>query len=199
MSPAFDKRVAAENFFDLARGRRVQVQELHVVTGVGFVDRRNVRRVIIESGEPFLLLFVRPIVLRGSDVVIRFSGALFERTRRVHRCKRRGAQILRSLFSFRANIRGDTDQMMAQNVLPDFVQIFGYVRDEILRCRMFPLDLLEAFNRRLFGILMASSTYGLGSTSLRFVRPAIRIFGICDSMATRLRTRSSRGAKFLLM
>jgi hypothetical protein len=38
--------------------------------------------------------------------------------------------------------------MMAQNVLANFVQIFGYVMDENLRGRMFALDLLENFNRR---------------------------------------------------
>ena len=152
MRPAFDERVAAENFLDLGRGRRVQVQELHVMTGVGFVDRRNVRGVIIEGGQPFLLLFLWPIILSGCDIVIGLGRALLERTGRVHRCKRRGTQVLRSLFDLRANLRGDADQMMAQDVLPNFVEIFGYVRNEFVRRRMFALDLLENFNRRLVWI-----------------------------------------------
>ena len=152
MRPAFDERVAAENFLDLGRGRRVQVQELHVMTGVGFVDRRNVRGVIIEGGEPFLLLFFRPIVLGGCDVIVSLGRTLLERTGRVHRRKRRGTQILRGLFDLRANLRGDTDQVMTRDVFPSFVQIFGYVRNEFVRHRMFALDLLENFNRRLVWI-----------------------------------------------
>ena len=42
--------------------------------------------------------------------------------------------------------------MMAQDVLPNFVEIFGYVRNEFVRRRMFALDLLENFNRRLVWI-----------------------------------------------
>ena len=84
MRPSFDERVAAENFFHFARGRRVQVHELYIMTGVGFVDRCNVRRIIIEGGEPFLLLFVRPVFLRGRDVIVGLSGALLEGTGRVH-------------------------------------------------------------------------------------------------------------------
>ena len=42
--------------------------------------------------------------------------------------------------------------MMAQDVLPNFVQIFGDVRNQFVRRRMFALDLLEDFNRRLVWI-----------------------------------------------
>src|SRR5207244_1480417 len=152
MCPAFDECVTTENLFHFARWRRVQVQELYIMAGIGFMNRNDVGGVIVEGGEPFLFLFLWPIVLGGCDVIVGLGRALLERTRRVHRGKRRGPQILRSLFNFRANVRGDTDQMMAQNVLPNFVQIFGYVRDEILRCGVFALDLLENFNRRLVWI-----------------------------------------------
>ena len=48
MRPAFDEGVAAENFLDLRRRRGIQVQELHVMAGVGLVDGNDIGRVIIE-------------------------------------------------------------------------------------------------------------------------------------------------------
>src|SRR5256886_13662433 len=95
---------------------------------------------------PYTTLFRSPIVLRRRDVIICLGSALFERTGRVHRGKRRGAQILRSLFYFCANVRGDANQMMAQNVLTNFVEVFGDIRDELVRRWVFALDLLEDFN-----------------------------------------------------
>ena len=77
------------------------------MTGVSFVNRNDVGGVIIEGGEPFLLLFLRPIVLRRRDVVIRFIGAFLEWTWRVHRRERGGAQVLRGLFHLRSNLRWD--------------------------------------------------------------------------------------------
>ena len=117
------------------------------MAGVSFVNGNDVGSVIIEGGEPFLLLCFRPILLRGCDVIICVSGALLEGTGRVHRRKRGCPQILRRLFHFRPNVRGDADQMTAQNVLANFVQVFANIRDEFVRRRMFALDLLENFNR----------------------------------------------------
>ncbi len=42
--------------------------------------------------------------------------------------------------------------MMAHNVLPNFVEVFGDIWNEFIRGRMFALDLLEDFNRRLVWI-----------------------------------------------
>ena len=39
--------------------------------------------------------------------------------------------------------------MLAQDVFANFVQVFGHVRDEILRRGMFALDLPENFDWRL--------------------------------------------------
>ena len=112
------------------------------------MKRDNIRGVIVESGEPFLLLFLRPVVLGGRDVIIRLGRALLERTGCVHRCKRGGAQILRGLFHLGANVRWNADQMTARNVFPNFVQVFGYIGDEILRRGMLTLNLFKDFNRR---------------------------------------------------
>ena len=117
------------------------------MTGISFMNRNDVGGVIVEGGEPFLFLFLRPLVLRRRDVVIGLGSPLLEWTRRIHRCKGRGAQILRRLFDLCANLRGDADQMTVQNVLADFVQVFANIRDEFVRRRMFALDLLEYFNR----------------------------------------------------
>ena len=66
MRPSFDKGVAAEDFFQLARRRCVQVQELYIMTWVSFVNRDNVGGVKIKGREPFLFLFRRPVVLLAS-------------------------------------------------------------------------------------------------------------------------------------
>jgi hypothetical protein len=116
------------------------------------MNRDNVRGVIIKGGEPFLLLFLRPVVLRGSDIIICLRRALLEWTWRIHRGKGRRTEILRGLFDLGANVRWDGDQMMARDVFPYFVQVFGYIGDEILGRRMLALDLLENFNRRLVWI-----------------------------------------------
>src|SRR5207249_10973729 len=63
-----------------------------------------------------------------------------------------GTKLLRSLFDFRSNIRGDGDQMMARDVFANFVEILCYVGNEILRSRMLALDLFEGFNGRLVWI-----------------------------------------------
>src|ERR1043166_9849165 len=100
--------------------------------GVGFKDRRNVGRVIIEGGEPFLFLFLGPLILGRCDVIIGLGRALLERAGRVHRCKRRGAQILWGLFDLRPNRRRAADQMMAHDILPNFIQTLGYIRNEFV-------------------------------------------------------------------
>src|SRR5437899_6591596 len=125
MRPAFDESIAAENFLDPARWRRVQVQELHIMAGVGFVDRRNVRGVIVEGGEPLLFLFLRPMMFRRSDVIIRLVGSFLEWARCVHRGKRGGVQILRRLFDLRAYVRWDADPLTVEDVLPTFGQVLA--------------------------------------------------------------------------
>src|SRR5438034_4668299 len=97
------------------------------MAGISFMNRNDVGGVIVESSEPFLLLFLRPIVLRRRDVVIGLGRALLEWTGGIHRCKGRGAQILRSLFDLCANFRGDVDQITVQYVLANFVLFFGEI------------------------------------------------------------------------
>src|SRR4029077_11232601 len=113
MRPSLDERVAAKDFFNLARRRCVQAQELHIMTRVSFMDRDDVGRVIIEGGEPFFFLFFWPVFLRGRDVVIGLVGAFLEWTGRVHRSKRGGPEILRCLLHLRSDFRWDADQTTA--------------------------------------------------------------------------------------
>src|SRR4029450_1046349 len=101
-----------------------------------------------ERGEPFLLFLLRPTLFRRCDVVISLGGAFLERTWSIHRGEGGGAQILRGLFYFRANLRRNSDQPTAHNVFAKLVQIFGNVRDQFVRSRMLALDLLENLYRR---------------------------------------------------
>src|SRR5439155_14559416 len=80
------------------------------------------------------------------------SGALLERTRSVHGREGCGAQILRRFFYFRTNLRWEPYQAMAHNIFSKLVQVFGNIWDEFVRTRMFTLDLLENFDRRLVRI-----------------------------------------------
>ena len=64
MRPAFDEGIAAENLLDLGRGRSVQMQELHVMPGISLVNRDDIGGVIVERGQPFVLLLLRPVAPR---------------------------------------------------------------------------------------------------------------------------------------
>ena len=81
------------------------------MTRVRFMNRDDIRGIIIEGRKPFLFLLLRPVVLRGCDVVIRLVGAFLEWTGRVHRSKGGGAEILRGLFDLCSDVRRDADQM----------------------------------------------------------------------------------------
>ena len=84
MSPAFDKGVTAKNLLDFTRRRRIQAQKLHIMARISFMDRNDVRSVIIEGGQPFFLLFFWPVALRWRDIIISFGRALLERAGRIH-------------------------------------------------------------------------------------------------------------------
>src|SRR5215470_9153381 len=118
------------------------------MSGIDLMNRDNVGGVIVKCGEPFLLFLVRPLLFRRCDVVISLGGALLEWTWSVHRGKRGGAQILRGLFYFRANLRRNSDQTTAHNVFAKLVQVFGNVWDQFVRGWMLALDLLENLKRR---------------------------------------------------
>src|SRR5439155_9816456 len=149
MRPASDERVAAEHFFYSACRRLVQMQELHVMAWINFMNRDNVGCVIIKRGEPFLFFFLGPILLCRRNVVIRLGGALLERTWRIHGGEGSSAQILRGFFYFCADLGWNADQTTVHNVLPELVQAFGNVRDQFVRSRMLALYLLENLNGRL--------------------------------------------------
>src|SRR5215472_5805914 len=101
------------------------MQELHVMSGINFMNRDNVGGVIIERGEPFLLFVLRPIFFGRCDVVIRIGGAFLEWTWSIHRGEGSGAQILRGFFYFGANFRWNTDQSTGDNVFAKLIQVFG--------------------------------------------------------------------------
>jgi len=58
MRPAFDEGVATKDFFYFAGRRRSQMKVLHVMSGIDLMNRHNVGGVIIERGEPLLLLLL---------------------------------------------------------------------------------------------------------------------------------------------
>src|SRR6266571_4014331 len=91
--PAFNKSVAPENFFDLARRRGVQTKELSIMAGVNFVNRDEVGGVIVKRGQPLFFLFVRPVGFGRGDVVVGLRCAFLEWSGRVHRCEGGGATI----------------------------------------------------------------------------------------------------------
>src|SRR6266496_3979907 len=144
------------------------------MAGISFMNRNDVGSVVVEGGEPFLFLFLRPIVLRRRDVVIGLGSPLLEWTRRIHRCKGRGAQILRRLFDLCANLRGDADQMTVQNVLADLVQVFGDIGKEFVRRRMFALVLFENVEWPLVRVLFLRTLRKrvLAGLALRAADPA---------------------------
>src|SRR5262249_57908285 len=132
MRPALNEGVTAEDFFHLAGWRRVQMKELHVMSRIDLMHRDNIGGVMIKRGEPFLFFLRRPIFFGRCDVVISLGGALLEWTWSIHRCKRGGAQVLRGLFYFRANLRRNSNQLMAHNVLTKVVQVLGNIRDQFV-------------------------------------------------------------------
>src|SRR5205807_4221571 len=101
--PTFDEAVTAENFLDLARGRRVQTQELDVMARINFVNGNDVGGVKIERGQPLIFLQRWPLILRRRHIIVSFGGALLERAWGVHRREGSCAPILRSFFDARPN------------------------------------------------------------------------------------------------
>src|SRR4026207_1517983 len=103
MSPAFDKGVAGEDFFQPCRRRSVEAEELDVMTGISFVNGHNIGRVEVKSCQPLFLLFGRPMGFDRSDVVKSLRGFGFERAWSIHRGETSGAHELRGFIDARAN------------------------------------------------------------------------------------------------
>ena len=59
---------------------------------------------------------------------------------------------MRRFFDLGPNIRRNRHQVMARDVFPNLVQVFGYVPNKIFRRRMLVLDLFENFNGRFVWI-----------------------------------------------
>ena len=73
MRPALHESVAAEYLFEPGSGRGVQAEELDVMARIDFVDGDDVRGVVVEGGQPLLLLPGRPVGFDGRDVVVGLS------------------------------------------------------------------------------------------------------------------------------
>src|SRR5438552_314356 len=106
------------------------------MAGVCFMNGYDIGCVIIEGGEPFLLLQRRPISLDRSHVVIGFSRTGFEWTGRVHGRETGGALKLRCLLYSRPNLRRDRHNVALDQELTNALKILARVRNEALRGRM---------------------------------------------------------------
>ena len=156
MRPAFDERVTAENFLDLARRRCVQAEELDVVSRINFVNGNDVRGVKIERRQPLVFLERRPLILRRRHIIISFGGALLERARRVHRRERRCSAILRRFLHPRSHLGRNRHQFSGDDKFPDRLEIFINVAEQTFGRWVLVLHLLENFFGR-FGRIAASA------------------------------------------
>src|SRR5438876_11617084 len=91
---------------------------------INFMNRNDVGGVIIESGQPFVFLFLWPVALRWRDIIIGFGRSFFERARRVHGGERRGATVLRRLGHARSHFRRDRNKMVSRDELLDWLVVF---------------------------------------------------------------------------
>ena len=148
MRPALDEGSGAENLFRFRGLGSVQMQELDVMSRIGFVDRDDVGAVGIERGQPLVLLLLGPVVLRRRDVVVGFRRPFLEGARRVHRSKTGRAPILRSFFHLRPDFRRNRDQFVIDDIFANRIQFLRDFGKQVLGGGMFALDLLEDFDRR---------------------------------------------------
>src|SRR5207302_9738448 len=103
---------------------------------------------LVESGQPFLFLFLWPVVLCRRDIIIGFGRSLFEWTRRVHGGERRGATVLRRLGHARSHFRRDRHKMVSCDEISNLFEVFPDIRKQVLRGWMLALNLFEHFSGR---------------------------------------------------
>ncbi len=143
MRPAFNKRIAVENLFELRCRRRVQAEELDIVARIRFMDGDDIGGVIIEGGEPFFLLLRRPIGFHRRDVVIGFGCFFLEWAWGVHGSETGCSEELRRFGDNGANRGGQVDDFVIDDELPDHVHISGCVGNQGLLGGVIFLDGLE--------------------------------------------------------
>ena len=145
MSPALHERVTAENLLDGCRCRGVQVEELHVMSGIRAWTVRC-RGVEIERGKPFLLLRFRPECLCWRHVVIGLRRHLLERTWRIHRGERRRPRKRQRLLDPCAHVTRNADELVVDHKTANRLERFSGVRNKTLDRGMFTLNRFEDFD-----------------------------------------------------
>ena len=116
------------------------------------MDRGHVDIVIVERGQPLLLLLRGPLRLRGGDIIIRLRRPGLKRAGRVHRRETRGSQILGRFSHLRPHRGGQPDDMMVYQELTDQFEIAGGVRNQPFGGGVVLLDGAVNLERRFAGI-----------------------------------------------
>ena len=116
------------------------------------MNRDDIGGVIVERGQPLFLLRRWPFGLRWRHIIISFGGALLECARRVHRCERGRAAVLRRFFDARPHFGRNRDQFAGNDKLPDRLEIFIDVSKQTLRRWVLVLHLFENLLRRFVRI-----------------------------------------------
>src|SRR5690349_7983211 len=123
MGPTLDKSVSAKHLFQLCCGRSFEPKELDIVAWISLVNRDDVGCIVIEGGQPFLLLFGWPIGLDRRDIIIGFGPFGLEWSGRIHGSKTGRAQKLRSLRHFGPHWRWQRDDFVVDQKLPDHFHV----------------------------------------------------------------------------
>src|SRR5947207_1496776 len=106
------------------------------MAGIGFMNRDNVRGVIIEGCEPFLFLLRRPVCFHRRDVVISLGCFGFKRPGSVHGRKTGCPEELWRFFNSSSDGGGESNDVMVNHELPDHVEVPGSVGNKTLFCGM---------------------------------------------------------------
>ena len=141
--PTFDESVAVQDFLEAIGRRCIEAKKLDIVPWVRFVDGHDIGRVIVEGREPLLFLIEWPIGFYRSDIVIGIGRLGFERPRRVHIRKTRRTREGGCLIDARPDLRGDRDNFMVHDKLPNRFQVFSGIGDQALFGGMIFLNLFE--------------------------------------------------------
>jgi hypothetical protein len=130
VGPAFHEGVAGIDLFDTGGVGGVEVEELNVMTGIGFVDADDVCCVDIELCQPVFFLFCGPGWFDGGYIIIGFGGFFLEGTGDIHGGGAGGPCVFGCFLADRAYFGGEGDDLVIDEELPDRLQLFTGVGDQ---------------------------------------------------------------------